>query len=182
MSPASEPYLQIDSVRLELRLYGIDVSRNLRVGSYFILVENQWISIEVNEPYINTSGPPIRALYLYGHRREALQLLSLEEGFIRNGGNLFMKDELENKFEVVFEKAISKFYVSGEFVHQEFKEEFQCRFKFSKEKDIIGTAIEGKTRGKREIFVDELTIEDKLQLIHAVNGGVNVYIEKIPWI
>lgn len=182
MSLALEPYLKIDSVRLELHLHGIDVRRSLRFGSYFILVENQWISMEVNEPYICTSGPPVRALYLYGKGREALQLLILEKSFIGGGGHILMKDELENIFEVVFKKAKSSFYVSGEFFGQKFKEEFQCCFKFSEEKCSIGTAIESRIRGKRELYIDELIVEDKLQLISAVNTGMKVYVEKIPWI
>lgn len=182
MSPASEPYLQIDSVRLELHLHGIDVRRSLRFGSYFILVENEWISMEVNEPYICTSGPSVRALYLYAQGREALQLLILEKSFIVGGGHILMKDELGNIFEVVFKKTKSSFYVSGEFFDQEFKEEFQCCFKFSKGKCSIGTAIESRTRGERELYIDELAVKDKLQLISAVNTGMKVYVGKIPWI
>lgn len=184
MLPNSGPYLQIKSIRVMLRLYDIDVRRNIKAGHYCVLVNNQWNRIEVCEPRINASGRPIRALNLYGGQEEAEQLLLLGENLLKGNTSLQMKDELGEKFEVNFkqDKVRSWFYVSGEFMSDDEKEEFQCLFKFPKDKRVIGIAIDERESGKHELFISELTTQEKIQLIHAINEGEEIFVEKIPWV
>lgn len=49
-------------------------------------------------------------------------------------------------------------------------------------KKVIGTAIDERESGKHELFISELATEEKIQLIHAVNEGEKISVEKIPWI
>lgn len=50
------------------------------------------------------------------------------------------------------------------------------------DKKVIGTSIYERERGKHELFISEITTEEKIQLIHAVNEGEKVLVEKIPWV
>jgi hypothetical protein len=180
----SEPYLQIKSIRIILRLYDIDVTRNIKAGYYFVLVNNLWNRIEVCEPRISTSGRPIRALNLYGSQKEAEQLLVLGESLLKGNTSLQMKAESGEKFEVYFkqDKVRSWFYVSVEFLGNDETEEFQCLFKFSNGKKVIGTALNERKNGKQELFISEITTEEKIQLIHAMNEGEKIALEKIDWV
>ncbi|WP_160689063.1 hypothetical protein [Clostridium sp. C2-6-12] len=180
-----KPYLQIKSIRIILRLYDIDVRRNIKAGYYLVLVNNLWNRIEVCEPLISTSGRPIRALNLYGSQKEAEKLLVLGENLLKgNTSSLQMKDESGEKFEVYFnkDKVRSWFYVSGEFLGNDETEEFQCLFKFSNGKKVIGTALNERKNGKQELFISEITTEEKIQLIHAINEGEKIALEKIDWV
>lgn len=161
MPSNSETYLQIKSIIVILRLNDIDVRRNIKTGQYFVLIDNLWNRIEVCEPRISTSGRPIRALNLYGSQEEAERLLLLGENLLKGNTLLQMKDESGKNFEVYFkqDKVRSWFYVSGEFLGNDEKEEFQCLFKLPKGKKVIGTAIDERESGKQELFISELTTE-----------------------
>lgn len=184
MQSNSEPYLQIKSIRVTLRLNDIDVRRNIKAGYYFVLVNNLWMSIQVCEPRICTSGRPIRALDLYGSKEEAEQLLVLGENLLKGNTSLQMKAESGENFEISFkqDKVRSWFYVSGEFPENDETEEFQCLFKFSNGKKVIGTAIDERKNGKQELFISEITTEEKIQLIRAINEGEKIFLEKIDWV
>jgi hypothetical protein len=180
----SEPYLQIKSIRVMLRLYDIDVRRNIKAGHYFVLVNNLWNHIEVCEPRISTSGRPIRALNLYGNKEESELLLILGENLLKGITSLQMKDESGENFEVYFkqDKVRSQLYVSGEFLGNDEKEEFQCLFELPEGEKVIGIAIDERESDKPELFISEITTQEKIQLIQAVNAGEMVLVEKIPWL
>ncbi|WP_459477128.1 hypothetical protein [Clostridium saccharoperbutylacetonicum] len=184
MQSNSEPYLLIKSIRVTLRLNDIDVRRNIKAGNYFVLVNNLWMSIEVCEPRISTSGRPIRALNLYGSQEEAEKLLVLGENLLKGNTSLQMKDESGENFEIYFkqDKVRSWLYVSGEFLGNDEKEELQCLFKLPKGKKVIGIAIDERESGKHELFISEITTEEKIQLIRTVNDGEKISVEKIPWV
>lgn len=184
-----KPYLQVNSISIELRLYEISAQRRIRHGHYEVRIGERWVKFEAGEPHIQTSGTPIRAVDFIGNGEEAKQLLDLKTYLLSQEQLLQMRDNTGVSFEVKFntKRIRSWLYVSGTLLSEEAKEEFQCQFERLSGKQMIGVAHETSTlerqKGREHVLsVTELDDESKMNLIDAVCQGEKILLQKIPWV
>ncbi|GAB4203122.1 MAG: hypothetical protein OHK0022_26990 [Roseiflexaceae bacterium] len=175
----SEKYFQVELIGLEVRLRKINVRRNTLSGRYDVLVGENWVTLDIDEPLISTGGPPIRSIDLCGFGQEAEQIFLLEDHLYTHGGPVRKRDVAGELFEVKFEGIISTLFATGEFLIDGDEDEFSCRIKISEEKLITGFAMADRRRGKRVLHIFDLPSDEKTALIRAALQREDILIERM---
>lgn len=181
MTSAITPYLQIDTVGTELRLYGVEFLGSIRPGSYEVCGGDSWFKVVATEKRGSTAvGPPTRSVELHGYGPAAEQLLLLEKHILSEGGSIQIRNTAET-FDIASSRISSSVFVTGVFLVEGDGSEFKCRLTLPEGKEIIGVAIDDDWHDRRVLFITELDQDSRLALIRARVGGADLLVEQIPW-
>ncbi|GAB4199085.1 MAG: hypothetical protein OHK0022_19050 [Roseiflexaceae bacterium] len=179
MTPASQPYLQVETVEIRLDLRDINASRTIRPDNYEVSIEGVPVSIYAVEPRISTGGPPIRAVELYGLGPAAEQLLQLEARLRDGIKPLQLKDATKETFDISFKRLRSTLALTGTFLIEGDPEEFECSITLSDDTQLSGFALESHWRNQRTLIIQGLSREAQLGLIRTIAAGSGIVVEKI---
>lgn len=180
MISSYKAYMRIRDVEQKLRLSKITCSQRINSGSYRVLVDNEWIDIFANEPRINTSGPPIRAVELHAKGSLAEHLITLELELPNKVGWFQMQSEGGETIDIAFERQEGSFFLHGEFlIAKKGVSGIDFHIALPNGKEIIGYGAKTGSNNRCKFYVEEMRRDDRIALIRSVAEHKDLVLEQV---